>query len=76
MITLELSEDEALVLFEWLSRFEDGRDESVPITADVLIAWSLQTQLEKCLNEPFEGNYSHRVARARSRIEASWSGKI
>lgn len=75
MVTLSLSEDEALVLFEWLSRLNDGRDENSEITAEILTAWSLQAQLEKTLTVPFSDEYDALLAQAKSQLKASWSGE-
>ncbi len=68
-MTLELTNDEALVLFDWLARL-DGQD-ALPVedAAEETVLWSLLAQLEKVLVEPFRPDYDDRVERARARLK-------
>jgi hypothetical protein len=68
LVTLSLTNDEALVLFEWLSR-EDGRS-ALPIEhpAEQKVLWRLEAQLERTLVEPFQADYSASVSAARERV--------
>jgi hypothetical protein len=64
---VQLTDDEALVLFEWLAR----HDEENVLVADPVeerVLWAIQGQLEKQLVEPFEEDYLERVGAARARI--------
>jgi hypothetical protein len=65
---LELTNDQALVLFEWLSRLDESNSVSYEHEADRQVLWSLQGQLEKSLIEPFQPDYKNLVDKARSRI--------
>ena len=66
-VELQLSGDEALVLFEWLAQREQERREA-PLTAEDIALGRILGQLEKTLVEPFDANYAHLVAAARTRI--------
>ena len=70
-MTLELTDDEALVLFEWLARL-DGQD-ALPVedAAEEMVLWSLLAQLEKVLVEPLRPDYDDLVERARARVRAA-----
>lgn len=63
---LELTQDQALVFFEWLSRLEEGLPSEHEAERQVL--WTLQAQLERALTEPFHPDYKSLVERARSRV--------
>jgi hypothetical protein len=70
-IAIGLSPDEALVLFEWLSRTEelsnDFRD-LVEDQAEQRALWNLTALLERELREPFSPAYNELVANARARL--------
>ena len=68
-ILVELSHDEALVLFEWLAHNDGALPISDPAEQDVL--WRLEGQLEKTLVEPLAANYADVVHAARVRIRDS-----
>jgi len=65
---IELNDDEALVLFDWLQR-EDKRD-ALPTEhqAEKTVLWSILCQLEKVLVQPFRNDYDKLVAAARDRV--------
>jgi hypothetical protein len=67
-VTLSLTRDQALVLFEWLSR-EDGRS-GIPTEhqAEQKVLWEIEGQLERTLVEPLQPDYSAAIAAARERI--------
>lgn len=67
---LELTDDEALVLFEWLARLDEQNAFPVEDEAEQQVLWSLHGQLEKSLSQPFRSNYRELVADARARIRA------
>ncbi len=69
-VALLLTSDEALVLFEWLSK-RDGDDALDPLIehwSEQLVLWGLLAQLEKTLAEPFDPEYSRLLAAARERL--------
>ncbi len=66
-VALQLSGDEALVLFEWLAQREQKRRDA-PLTAEDIALGRVLGQLEKTLAQPFDANYAHLVEAARKRI--------
>jgi len=73
--SINLSSDEALVLFEWLSEraasvspYDENRR---PICAEEFVLNRIHGQLEKALTEPFDPAYGGLLAAARQRILAS-----
>jgi hypothetical protein len=68
-VTVTLTSDEALVLFELLHRWEDsGEIDTVLMPGEQTALWALSGRLESILVEPFEGNYRELVDRARQRL--------
>jgi hypothetical protein len=65
-VLIELSHDEALVLFEWLARVDGSLPVVDPTEQDVL--WRIEGQLEKTLVEPLAADYKDAVDAARSRL--------
>jgi hypothetical protein len=71
-IAVELTAEEALVLFEWLAQFEKNPAAPPPLagTPEEQVLWSVQGQLEKQLVEPFDSNYKAFLTEARDRVRA------
>lgn len=68
-VELSLSKDEAIVFFDWLARFNQaGRKESIEDQAEERVLWDLQALLETTLEEPFNRDYSQRLAAARANV--------
>jgi hypothetical protein len=71
-IHLELTHDEALVLFELLSRYTNSHE---PLEfcdpAEEQALCNLQCLLEKQLTEPFLPNYSSLLENARAQLRRS-----
>ena len=69
---LRLSDDEALVLFEWLQRNEevdqDLASAGVDDPAERQVLWSLSGCLMRALAEPFRADYLDLLEAARSRL--------
>jgi hypothetical protein len=78
MITINLRDDEALVLFDFLVREIDDNEEKQEKRLGTMINhpaefWALvsvQGALEKILVEPFVSNYGELVALARQKVMA------
>jgi hypothetical protein len=68
-VTIELSRDEALVFFEWLSRMDEAKCGAGE--AEKRVLWRIEGALEKSLVEPFAKDYAHLVEQARRRILAT-----
>lgn len=67
-VRLELTADEALVLFEFLARYEESNSLNIVDQAEQCALWGLQALFEKQLVEPFLPNYVELVAEARNRL--------
>ena len=65
-VTLEVDASTALVLFEFLSRFENEDALRVDDQAEVVVLWLLGSLLEKQLVEPLKPNYHELLAEART----------
>jgi len=70
-IRLELTADEALVLFEFLSRYSESDSLSVVDQAEQRALWNLQCLFERQLVEPFRPDYAALLAAARDRLRDS-----
>ena len=73
--TITLSHDEALVLFEFFSRFDDSDDFTLRHTAEYLAFMRMSAQLDKMFVEPFDPKYKDLLRAARDRITAGYEGK-
>jgi hypothetical protein len=68
-VSISLTADEALVLFDILHRWEDDDRVSAPQHASEQVAlWNLSALLERELREPFDPDYADQVAAARARL--------
>ncbi|BCW60266.1 MULTISPECIES: hypothetical protein [Micrococcaceae] len=67
-VTIELDEDQALVLFDWLCHLNDGKAPVVTHQAEKRVLWDIQSDLESVLVAPFEANYTELLAQARYRV--------
>jgi hypothetical protein len=67
-VTVQLTADEALVLFEFLQRFSETEVLSIQDQAEERALWNVGCLLEKSLSEPFAGNYQELLAQARDRL--------
>ena len=65
---IEVSRDEALVLFALLKRVVDGEELSYVDQAEQRVIWDLESSLESLLLEPLDGNYEELLRDARDRI--------
>jgi hypothetical protein len=75
-INITLSPDEALVLFDFFSRFcDDDDDFTLRHTAEYLAFMRISAQLDKALVEPFQPQYLELLRAARDRIAAGFEGQ-
>ncbi|HEU0240543.1 MAG TPA: hypothetical protein VFR11_14880 [Micromonosporaceae bacterium] len=74
-VTVTLSKDEALVLFELLHRWEDANTiDPVLLPGEQTALWNLSCALERVLSEPFAHNYNTLIAGARDRLHEQGGG--
>jgi len=68
-ITIKLYKDEALVLFDFLSRINEHElKEIFEDQAEQKVLWVLEGYLEKQLVEPFKPDYKESIKLARHKI--------
>jgi hypothetical protein len=67
-VVIKLTKDEALVLFEFLSRFSDEDKVSIEDQAEQRALWNLACVFEKVLVEPFSENWPDIISEARERL--------
>ncbi len=68
---LKVSHDEALVLFEWISRFNDKPTVEFADQAEERVLWSVEAMLQTKLVEPFRDDYLESLAKARANVRDS-----
>jgi hypothetical protein len=66
-VTLRLTSDEALVLYDWLHRCQD-RVVQPGHPGEQVALWNLSALLERELIQPFQDDYPQLVAQARVRL--------
>jgi len=74
MVTLQLTDDEALVLFDLLAEYGeayDGRVLGVRHAAERNALWALSAHLEKVLVSPLRPEYAERLEASRQRLQNS-----
>ena len=67
-ISIPLTKNQALVLFEWLSNVDESENIKYDHDAEQRIVWKLQAQLEKVLVEPFQDDYVQILEQARNDV--------
>ena len=67
-VRLELSREEALVFFEWLTRYNKAEGTSFEDQAEQRVLWDIEGMLESTLVEPFDPRYSELLAQARAKV--------
>jgi hypothetical protein len=73
-VTVTLTPDEALVLFDLLHRWEGASGpEATLFPGEQVALWALSCSLESILIEPFADNYQELVDQARERLVSQHS---
>jgi len=68
-LNLKITKDESLVLFEFLSRFNQLENQEIfEDQAEQKTLWILESQLEKQLVEPFKTDYKNIINEARNKV--------
>lgn len=70
-VDLDLSADEALVLFEWLSRFNHSEGGTFEDAAEQRVLFDLESKLESILVAPLKPDYKKLLADARYRVRGA-----
>lgn len=74
--TIKLSADEALVLFEYFSRFDDTDSLAFEHHSEYLALQKLSGQIDKTTAAMFKTNYDGLLAQARARIAEGFEGDV
>lgn len=67
-VEIELSGSEALVLYEWLRRFNERTDAEFDDRSEQRVLWDLECGLEQLLLAPLQGDYAAALESARSDV--------
>lgn len=67
-VTIELTSDEALVLYDWLARFNQQETPGFADQAEERVLFDLEAMLEKALVVPLQSDYATLLAQARSTV--------
>ncbi len=67
-VGIKLTKDEALVLFDFLSRFSNDDKLSIQDQAEEKALWNLSCVFEKALTELFSSDWENIIENARSRL--------
>lgn len=68
-IAITFSEEEALVLLEWLHNFnEEERPNLFQDQAEQRVLWDMEAELEKVVSVTFDSNYQEVLSKARQKI--------
>ena len=70
-IQLSLSRDEAIVIFEFLSRYSDTGSLSIEDQAEQRVLWDMCASLESQLHEPISPNYDEILRNSRDSVRDS-----
>lgn len=69
-VNLALTSDQALVLFEWVARFNETSHEFAD-QAEQRVLWDIEAMLESALLVPLSPDYKKLVQEARTRLRDS-----
>ena len=67
-VTIELTSEAALVLYDWLTRFNQQEEPACADQAEERVLFDLEAMLEKVLVAPLQSDYAMLVAQARSHV--------
>jgi hypothetical protein len=67
-VKIELTSDEALVLYDWLARFNQQAHTDFADQAEERVLFDLEGMLERALVAPLQSDYADILAQARSKV--------
>ena len=71
-ISVKFTDEEAIVLFEWLSKFNEAeRPALFQDQAEQRVLFDLEAELEKVISQTFDSNYMEKLSSARQKIRDS-----
>ena len=72
--TVQLSTDEALVLFELFARFSATNELRLRHNAEFVALSRISAQIDKAVTAPFDAQYEALLAQARERVADGYEG--
>lgn len=66
-ISINLSDEESIVLFDWITRFNEGEN-TFQDQAEERILFDLESVLEEKISETFNNDYNAVLQRAREKV--------
>lgn len=73
---IEISEKEALVLFEYFERFDETDKLSFKHSSEYLVLKKIHGEVCKGTNAMFRADYNEQLQRAREEISAGFEGDV
>ena len=70
-IKLEFSESEALVLFDWIARFNKEEDNEFEDKSEEILLWDIEALLEKKLIDHLKGDYCKLLKKSRVTVRSN-----
>lgn len=67
-VQINLSKNEAIVLFEFLSRFSNEDVLEISDQSESRVLWNMLCDLEKVLSEPFSESYKEILENAHQKV--------
>ncbi|MDO6517796.1 hypothetical protein [Zobellia uliginosa] len=68
-IVVELTKEEAIVLLDWLSRFNERENRDLfQDQAEERVLWDMEASIEKVIGETFDSNYAEILSKAREKV--------
>ena len=67
-VKIELTSDAALVLYDWLTRFNQRAETDCADQAEECVLFDLEARLAKALVAPLQSDYGDRLVQARSYV--------
>ena len=74
--TLNITEDEALVLFEFFHRFDETDKLEFTHPAEYIVLMKIAGQIDKTTPAMFDPNYESLLQNARNRLAAGFEGDV
>ena len=68
-VRISLSKNEALVLFDWLTRFNESIENGFHHQAEERVLWDLESVLEKTLNSVLSKDFERQLSKAREQLK-------
>ena len=75
-MNIKISDDDALILFEYFERFDDTDDLSFEHVAEYLVLKKIHGQVCKSTSTMFQENYYEHLSQVRERVAKGYEGEV